>query len=94
MEQTDYSAYEPMMKKTINTNDFNKVEEKMTPKKPITDINYSKDRNKKPLDYKNAKQSQLTSAFDVPREAPPKEGAIDPASSPVKARYPTQNKKL
>ena len=55
MDQTDYSAYEPMSKKVINTNDFNKISEKMTPKKPVTDINYQKERNKKPHEYKGAK---------------------------------------
>jgi hypothetical protein len=48
LEQTDYSAYEPMSKKTFNTNDFNRVEVKTSPRKPVTDINFEKERDRKP----------------------------------------------
>jgi hypothetical protein len=68
LEQTDYSAFEPMSKKQLNTNDFNKIPEKMTPKKPVTDINYEREREKRVHDPKTAKQSMLVSAFDKPRD--------------------------
>lgn len=84
-----------MSKKTINTNDFNKVKERMSPKKPVTDINFEKERDRKQHDYKNAKQSQLQSAFDQPREYPTRPAEdTGPAASPVKGKYETQNRKL
>jgi len=67
LEQTDYSQYEPMSKKTINTNDILKQREKADGAKPVTDINYERERNKKPHNVRTAKQSMLTSAFDVDR---------------------------
>lgn len=94
LEQTDYSAFEPMSKKQINTNDFNKVPEKMTPKKPITDINYEREREKRVHDPKTAKQSQLVSAFDKPREYPKPQEDNVPVASPVKGRNETQKQKL
>ena len=36
----------------------------------------------------------MTSAFDEPREVPQQQAEEGPASSPVKARYPTQSAKL
>jgi hypothetical protein len=83
-----------MSKRQINTNDFNKVPEKMTPKKPITDINYEREREKRVHDPKTAKQSQLVSAFDKPREYTKPQVDNAPVASPVKGRYETQNKKL
>ena len=44
MDLTDYSAYEPMNKKQLNTNDFNKQKERISPRKPVTDINFQRDR--------------------------------------------------
>jgi hypothetical protein len=66
-EQTDYSAFEPMSKKTFNTNDMLKQRDNNSPRKAVTDINYEKEKNKKPHNVTTAKQSMLTSAFDQPR---------------------------
>lgn len=88
-EQTDYSAYEPMTKKQINTNDFNKIPEKSNGKKPVTDINYERERVKRDHDPKTAKQSQLVSAFDEPREYVRKQEDNAPVASPVKGKYET-----
>jgi len=44
-----------MSKKVFNTNDFNKVPERMQPKKPITDINFDRDRETRNHDPKTAK---------------------------------------
>lgn len=68
---------------------------KTSPRKPVTDINFEKERDRKPHEYKNAKQSQLSSAFDVPRDVPQRKAAEEgPQSSPVKGRNPTQHAKL
>jgi len=67
----------------------------MTSKKPITDINFQKDRSeKKDHDPRTAKQSQLVSAFDEPRSYPRQEPDNAPISSPVKGRTQNQSKKL
>ena len=78
-----------MTKKQVNTNDFNKVSEKRTGQKPITDINYEKERVKRVHNPNTAKQSNLVSAFDVPRDhvPPPKEDEY--TASPVKGKYKT-----
>lgn len=55
LPQSDYSAYEPITKKEINTNDLIKVPEKRDPKKPITDINFEKERQKRDHDPRTAK---------------------------------------
>jgi len=79
----------------LNTNDFSAQQDKRNPAKPITDINYDKEREKRDHDYKTAKQSQLSSEFDKSKgyQAPEKE-ELGPAASPVKGQYATQNKKL
>lgn len=57
MEQTDYSAYEPMSNKRYDTNDnLRQPENRAQGRKPVTDINYEKE-DRKPIEYKNAKQS-------------------------------------
>ena len=68
----------------------------MTPSKPITDINFEKERQKRDHDPRTAKQSQLSSAFDKPRLAPPMEQQNEnfAAASPAKGGYKTQNRKL
>ena len=93
-EQTDHSAHIPITKHDINTNDFQAQKIKTDGARPKTDINHFDRKNDKKHDYRDAKQSNLRSAFDEGREytrAAPQE---DYKPSPVKGSNANQSKKL
>lgn len=67
---------------------------KTTGARAKTDINHFDRKDNKPHEYRDAKQSQLRSAFDEGREYTKPAAAENYQPSPVKASYPTQNRKL
>ena len=94
LEQTDYSNYVPVSKKKYDFNELNKQPEKTDPVKPVTDINYERER-RQPLNVQSAKQDQLRSNFDEGRVYPKRQQEDEgPVASPVKGKYETQNRKL